>query len=369
MRDGPEGSEGWLRASVVCTGSRSLSIERRWLSTAADVRQVRRSRTRRYHPSISVLVSTMSPLSLRRVLLPLLIAGAARAGAVQLADGIVLHDAARNRDIPVKVYFPDAPGKYPVIVFSHGLGGSKEGYEYLGRTWAEHGYVSIHPTHPGSDSALLSRGHPLETLQALKESALDPKNWVDRPKDVSFLLSSLEELERRVPGLKDKLDTAHVGVAGHSFGAYTTMAVAGGKPAVKGNVLSLADDRPIAFIAMSPQGEAQMGWNAHSWDDVRRPLMAITGTEDRGFGGEPATWRLTAFEHLPPGDKFQVVFDGANHFTFAGVGRAANEKFLQPIEVITTTFWDAYLKGDPAAKASLKSGKAWTGPGVALSAK
>jgi hypothetical protein len=55
--------------------------------------------------------------------------------------------------------------------------------------------------------------------------------------------------------------------------------------------------------------------------------------------------------------------------SFAGVGRAAGEKFLQPIEVLTTTFWDAYLKGDAAAKASLTSGKAWSGPGVALTAK
>ena len=47
------------------------------------------------------------------------------------------HDATRDRDVPVKIYFPkDGAGPFPVVLFSHGLGGSREGYEYLGRHWA-----------------------------------------------------------------------------------------------------------------------------------------------------------------------------------------------------------------------------------------
>src|SRR5581483_2551842 len=43
------------------------------------------------------------------------------------------HDDKRNCDVPVKVYFPTGEAKpLPVIVFSHGLGGTREGYEYLG---------------------------------------------------------------------------------------------------------------------------------------------------------------------------------------------------------------------------------------------
>ena len=62
-------------------------------------------------------------------------------------------DAARNREVPVKIYYPkDGAGTCPLIVFSHGLGGSREGYEYLGRHWASHGYVSVHVQHKGSDT-------------------------------------------------------------------------------------------------------------------------------------------------------------------------------------------------------------------------
>src|ERR1700685_27170 len=61
------------------------------------------------------------------------------------------HDADRNRDVPVKIYYPTtapaAAGKLPIIIFSHGLGGSREGYSYLGKYWASHGYISVHLTH------------------------------------------------------------------------------------------------------------------------------------------------------------------------------------------------------------------------------
>jgi predicted dienelactone hydrolase len=65
------------------------------------------------------------------------------------------YDQKRQRNIPVKIYYPKTGGGlFPVIVFSHGLGGSREGYEYLGQYWASHGYVSVHLQHLGSDTAV-----------------------------------------------------------------------------------------------------------------------------------------------------------------------------------------------------------------------
>ncbi len=79
-------------------------------------------------------------------------------------------DEARKRLVPIKVYYPAPPSEcsHPVIVFSHGLGGSREGCEYLGRMWASHGFVSIHPQHHGSDETVW-RGK-LRPIRALKAS-------------------------------------------------------------------------------------------------------------------------------------------------------------------------------------------------------
>ena len=100
------------------------------------------------------------------------------------------HDAARNRDVPVKIYYPSTNTvPCPVIVFSHGLGGSREGYAYMGRHWASHGYVSVHPTHIGSDTSVLNESKtPFEAMQT---AAADPQNAINRPKDVSFVIDRL----------------------------------------------------------------------------------------------------------------------------------------------------------------------------------
>jgi predicted dienelactone hydrolase len=46
-------------------------------------------------------------------------------------------DMARQRAVPVRLYLPAAAGDAPVplVVFSHGIGGSRRGYSYLGQHW------------------------------------------------------------------------------------------------------------------------------------------------------------------------------------------------------------------------------------------
>src|SRR4051794_18987954 len=114
------------------------------------------------------------------------------------------HDAARNRDVPAKIYFPsDAAGPFPVIIFSHGLGGTREGYEYLARQWAANGYVSVHLQHIGSDdSAWRGKEQPMQTMR----QAANLQNSVDRPKDLQFAVEQLIEMNKSDAKLKRKLD-------------------------------------------------------------------------------------------------------------------------------------------------------------------
>ena len=68
--------------------------------------------------------------------------------------------------------------------------------------------------------------------------------------------------------------------------------------------------------------------------------MTLSGTRDRGIGGQSAQWRTQAYQHMPAGDKYQVIVNGADHLAFA-----MGQRFHGCIVQETTAFWDAYLKG------------------------
>lgn len=96
----------------------------------------------------------------------------------------------------MKIYFPESAGPFPVIVFSHGLGGSREGYEYLGQYWAAHGYVSVHLQHIGSDELLWKDGAGMQGLRG----GITIKTALDRPRDVSFVIDQLQTLNKTDAG-------------------------------------------------------------------------------------------------------------------------------------------------------------------------
>ena len=91
------------------------------------------------------------------------------------------HDDARDRDVPVKIYYPKSgDGPFPVVLFSHGLGGTRDTYEYLGRRWASHGYVCVHLQHLGSDSAVWQDVAAGERMAELRKAATNPRNALPR---------------------------------------------------------------------------------------------------------------------------------------------------------------------------------------------
>src|SRR5262245_20510252 len=172
-------------------------------------------------------------------------------------------DESRKRDIPVRIYLPAAKGdaaktKRPLVVMSHGLGGSRTTYRYFGNHLASHGYVVIAPTHAGSDTQSFldwSRDHRNEANKAgatgggwLLASISDPANLRDRPLDVTFVIDEAARSDL----LKDRIDMERIGVAGHSFGAYTAMAIGGMTMDLPdGKARSLRDPRVKAVLPMS----------------------------------------------------------------------------------------------------------------------
>jgi len=187
------------------------------------------------------------------------------------------HDDARNRDIPVKIYYPKTGiGPFPVIIFSHGLGGSRDGYAYLGEYWAAHGYVSMHIQHHGSDQGIFKNGGLRNLEQTLRNAIADPKNSTDRAQDVSFAIDQMIKLNSEKSPFQNRLDLSRIGMAGHSFGAATTLLVSGETmPTAGGKYL---DPRIKASIAMSPPMFDDL-----RFDSIRLPVFVMTGTEDAGL--------------------------------------------------------------------------------------
>jgi len=285
-------------------------------------------------------------------------------------------DGSRNRDIPVKIYFPKTrPGgnqaAFPVIIFSHGLGGSREGYAYLGGHWASCGYVSVHLQHHGSDKDLLKGLRPLKNL---REAVAVPVNATNRPRDVVFAIDRLTALnaDDSFP-LHGQLDLKRLGVAGHSFGAFTTMAVAGARLPVLGDDPRYPDPRVKAAIAMSTPNSPDNDNNA-TFDEVRIPVFHMTGTRDdssqggmhrrRGdsdpiVGDTTAGERLRPFRHTKRAPAYLLVFEGGDHQVFSGRlagSRATDPEFQARVLAGSTAFWDAWLKDDASARQWLEDG-------------
>src|SRR6266481_174001 len=274
--------------------------------------------------------------------------------AVTEVSGIVLHDAKRNKDIHVRIFYPSGPGKHPVIVFSHGAGGSQNCCDALTRHWASYGYVTLQPTH--DDSAVQRRNAGEENIrfmQAVRDALKKPVLWESRPRDISYLLDALPAFEKRIPGLAGKIDPDRIGVSGHSMGSYAAEAIAGAIVDLPGHPgTNFADPRVKAVLCLSPQGPGQFGLNDHSFDQISLPYMGMTGSLDSlGPVASPA-WHKTPFDRSQPGDKYHLFIEGANHMSFITAqtllpARAARaEAILGYTNSASLAFWDAYLKGN-----------------------
>ena len=283
---------------------------------------------------------------------PLAVASSAK---VKMLD-LTVRDDTRKRDIPIRVYYAVKDSPSPVVLFSHGLGGSREGYAYLGNHWAARGYVVVALQHPGSDDAVW-RGKPPGQVMRAMVAAANVQNLLLRVKDVSVVLDQLERWNKTSGNaLFGRLDLKHVGMSGHSFGAVTTQAVSGQR--MPQGTSPFTDARVTAAIAMSPSSPKR-GTAAEAFGAVKIPWMLMTGTKDASpIGNEDVASRLAVFPALPFGNKYELVLDKAEHSVFSdralpGDTEARNPNHQRSILAISTAFWDAYLGDSPAAKAWL----------------
>lgn len=266
---------------------------------------------------------------------------------------LTVNDAGRTREIPVKVYLPAATNAAPVVLFSHGLGGSRENNVYLGQHWAARGYVAVFMQHPGSDESVWKDVPPSERMKAMRAAA-STRNCMLRVKDVPAVLDQLEAWGREAGhALAGRLDMGRVGMSGHSFGAVTTQAVSGQRFPL--GVMDCREARIKAAVAFSPSAP-RWGSAARAFGAVVIPWLLMTGTKDTSIVNDTdVAARLAVFPALPPGGKYELVLAGAEHSAFGdralpGDRETRNPNHHRAILALTTAFWDTYLRGDAAAK-------------------
>lgn len=269
-------------------------------------------------------------------------------------------DPKRNRSVPVKIYAPaSGNGPCPVILFSHGLGGSREGYSYLGEYWAAHGYVAVHLQHAGSDDAVWREVGIGARMNAMKSAAKNPRNAMERLQDVSFVLDQMELGCRTNALWRGQWDLQRVGVAGHSFGAHTALALAGATYSSYGYGRG-GDARVKAAIPMSAPAPASKVRLDEAFAGVRIPCLHMTGTEDNSPIGETtAAERRLPFDHCRNSDQFLITFTSGDHAIFGGrerkIGGRQDAEFQGLICLSSLAFWDAYLRDDSKARKWLTS--------------
>jgi predicted dienelactone hydrolase len=269
---------------------------------------------------------------------------------------LTVHDAARDRDVPVRVYLPANTAPAPVILFSHGLGGSRTGSVFLGEHWAARGYVAVFLQHPGSDDSVWKDEPGHERMRAMNQAAsLD--NFLLRVHDVPAVLNQLEIWNAaKTNQLAGRLDLKKVGMAGHSFGAVTTEAVSGETLPVGGQTFT--DPRIRAAIAFSPSSP-KAGSAAKAFGSVKIPWLLMTGTKDVApIGDQDVASRLAVYPALHGAPKYEVVLHNAVHSVFTdrslpGDREPRNPNHHRVILALSTAFWDAYLRGDAGALAWL----------------
>ena len=263
-------------------------------------------------------------------------------------------DVARQRSVPVRLYLPrevSAQRPAPLVVFSHGIGGTRRGYSYLGKHWASQGYASLHLQHVGSDRYLWQGQSSLLEVIGRVRDALQEAEAVARTQDLRFAIDQLF-----ASALAPRLDADRIVAAGHSYGANTTLLVAGAR--VEGNRFptDLGDARIKAAIVISAPPFFGAAAPQRVLGSVTVPSLHITATGDviqiPGYFSDAAD-RVTVFEATGSRRKLLAVFEGGSHSMFtdrASTGGATlNMQVKAATKDLSAAFLSSVFDGDDAA--------------------
>ncbi|GAA4150217.1 acetylhydrolase [Phytohabitans flavus] len=223
-----------------------------------------------------------------------------------------------DRPLPVTIWYPDADaGRFPVILFSHGLTGSPDDYAGLLEHWASAGFVVAAPTYPHT-----SRG----------AERIEPLDVINQPADATYVLTEVLKLDRRAGDtLRGRLATDRLAAAGHSAGGITTI-----------GLFSVARDERLDAGVVLAGSALGVGLG---FVGPPAPLLFVHGQRDSvvSYASGKAAYDSVpwpkAFLTLPNGDHGESLRRGSQAFDMVAES--------------TLDFWRWSLYGDPDAKRRL----------------
>ncbi|MBE9103099.1 alpha/beta hydrolase [Vacuolonema iberomarrocanum] len=254
---------------------------------------------------------------------------------------LTLHDRDRHRTIPVDLYWSrHGYSGGPTVVISHGFGADRRFLKYLARHLASHGFTVAALEHPGSNVAWLASVINGQVLSDQFAEVLPATEFIDRPRDVSFLLSELNEIAQQSYYLRDKIDTNNVVVIGHSLGGYTALALAGAElnlPNLRefcngpdqfglsvadwlqctavdlpDDLPNLRDRRVTRIVALNPL-IGRLFDETSLEENITIPTMFVTSTAD---AITPAVnQQLLPYTHLQNEERYLLTAIGATHLS------------------------------------------------------
>ncbi|MGC4073309.1 MAG: hypothetical protein QM760_12490 [Nibricoccus sp.] len=243
-------------------------------------------------------------------------------------------DSGRGYSMPVRIYAPalsHGSGPFPLIVLSHGLAGSIGAFDTLSNYLTSHGYICVMIEHADSR----------------------PDSRIERPKDVIFALDVILGSPAN-PLLAGRVDATRLAHGGHSFGAFTTLALLGARYHEAGAlspIVSFPDTRIKCGVALSPQGATTLGLFSGSWDNITRPSLTMHGTLDSAPGTDDPVTRRQPYDEMPAGNKAHLTLDQGEHNDFSDTGIAEEgDRFSRWYFPATLAFLDANLRNDSAAR-------------------
>ncbi len=191
---------------------------------------------------------------------------------------------------------PVKKGAFPLVVISHGSGGTHLGYLTIAQHLAENGYIVAMPEH-------YCNNRNDNRLEGTKE------NLENRPRHISLVIDKLCSDSK----FKDHIQKNNTAVIGHSMGGYTALSVAGGSPWTQSRekIEVTPDNRVKGIVLMAP---ATLWFTPEkSLANVKIPVMMMIAEHDPYAPREHADLVLRDIKETQM--KFSVI-KNSGHFSF-----------------------------------------------------